>query len=234
MKKHFLILYFLIISCSALNSQSNWDISTGIGLPDNLSNKYLKPGLYFSYGIEYSLAKRLLIKPSLSIAYNNKNESYRFGFDDEPNFLNDPVNKEIQEDIRSLTNYYGSLQIYLFNPSLDISTKYLVIDKQKISIYALAGASINYSFIQDPIETFHFDNNGKYTGSEFDPNDKENILNLGFSGGIGFSYKFRNSNALFIETQYKLQPWVKYGRYNDRTGLIYINIGYSTPFRKRA
>jgi len=219
------IVFLLILSSISINAQLTKSISAGMSLPDNISSKYLITGIGFKYGLEFETMKNLFICTDLSFTFNNKNKSYREGFDDEPYFIEHPDEKKFYEMVHP-TDFYTSSQLYIFNPSIGLQLKYSFLSNKKFSPYILGGFSANYSIFMDPILEFSYGSNGKVNTVVYSSGALEQQFNIGYQAGIGICYNFKNRNSIFIESQYKILPNVKFGKNNDRIGLFPINMGF--------
>lgn len=225
----FLMCVGLVFFCMCAYSQNNYQLSLGTSIPDNISNKYLKTGIFLGYGINLKLTNHFSINTNISIAFNNKNSSYQFGFNDEPNFDNNPQAVEAYERLKTDPS---TRVLYLFNTGIALNLKYNIIPQKKITPYIFTGFSINYSILKDPLDTYEFSEEGELLGIAV-YGSESNKFNLGYQTGLGISYFFKNNNTIIVETLYNLQPNVKFGRNQDRIGLFIISAGLSFPFGKK-
>jgi len=225
-KTKLLLLLILLINSLQLFSQNKYQLSIGTSLSDNISNNYLKPGIYAAYGIDFNISNHLTINTDISICYNDKNVSYRYGLDDDPYFIDHPYERE-----RHASDLPNSFPLYLFNSSIALNFKYLIIPKKTVSPYLLIGISGNYSLSKDPVIKYEFNNEGWIWTFGISGGELEQQFNIGYQAGIGLNYNIKNNKSIFIESQYKLQPNVKFGVNNDRVGLFIISAGISFPFK---
>ena len=227
-----IISSIFLLSSLFVTAQTTYKISGGVCIPNSVSNKYLKQGVFFSYGVNFKISEHLFADGNVSVTYNSKNPSYRFGFDDEPYYIENPIEKKIQEDFITTLDYYRSIRLYLFNPSININLGYILFTKKRVSPYLLFGLSTNYSILDDPIEEYDFNEEGEITGSSIKPG-KENAFNLGITGGLGFSYKLKNSKTIFVEANYRILPSVQFGRNDDYAALFLLHAGMNFPFKRK-
>lgn len=229
--KKSLLFTSLIFYCIGGFAQNKYQLSIGTSIPDNISSKYLKSGIYLAYGIDFKVYNHFYINTDISISYNKKNASYRNGFDENPYIIANPDEKYYYEFVVSGMDTYFNESLYLFNSSIDLKLKYLLLNEKRISPYLLAGISVNYSILKDPILSFSINEKGDAYSLGFSKNWMEYQFNIGYQVGIGLNYNIENNKSIFIESQYKLQPNVKFGVNNNRVGLFIINAGISLPFK---
>ena len=102
--KSFLLVCLLI--STTITAQNKYMFSTGVSMPDNISDKYLRPGIFLGYAIDFKIYKNLFINTGLSISFNNKNKTYTFGFDDEPLLKDIPyIREDVLMDIENTRLY---------------------------------------------------------------------------------------------------------------------------------
>jgi len=221
------VFFFIFINGHAQNS---YQLGFGTSMPDNIINKYLKPGIYLKYGIDFKLMNNLYLNTNISITYNNKNSNYKLGYEDEPRFINNPDAVEFYEMSQP---DYSMFPFYFFNTSLGLNLKYTFLPQKKLYPYFLTGMSANYSIAEEALIDFMFDKDNNYEGF-FVSSDGESPqkFTIGYQAGIGVNYSFKKGIAGFIESRYKLLPDIKFGRYKDRVGLFTLGAGINFYFNK--
>lgn len=221
----------ILVNTSTINAQNSHIFSAGISIPDNISNKYLRTGIALAYGIDIKLYKNLSLNTGISVSFNNKNKSYTFGFDDDPFYHNLSYPYSIESFIRP-SSYYDEMQVYLFNPSLNLNIKYFINIKNGFSLFLILGINGSYSFYIDQYEIVEFKPNdyGAFTiyGTGEPLTQK---FNIAYNFGTGLCYTFKNGKSIFVEADYQIIPNIKLGRNNDRVGLFIIKSGISFPFK---
>ena len=225
-------LFVCLLISSTITAQNKYMFSTGVSIPDNISNKYLRPGIFLGYAIDFKIYKNLFVNTGLSLSFNNKNKSYTFGFNDEPfyNNLSYPYSKE--SFIRPLS-YNDKYEVYLFNPSLNLNIKYFINLKNRFSLFINPGISGNFSYYSNMYEAVVEEKANEYGG--FTTLGKGEIrslkFNIAYTFGTGLNYMFKNGKSIFVEADYQIIPNIKLGRNNDRIGLFIIKSGITFPFQ---